>query len=466
MLMNCPYGYKVVMPDAAVLAAAGFEKVATIPAIFDSEPGYARLPSQFLMDRSLGIWDPVWRGAKPNPQPPSRTSISNYAYWLCNALEWAETRSLDLVTADYTAVLIGRYQEEMLRGIWSQSGRPLAEETVNARVQTALDYQTWAADKGHRGPFTIPTVTRTHVAGSHLNSKSHEAVAIEARKGKVKVNKRSLIFPTNPEIKAWRDRICQEPVVGATHGLMVDHVLNTAIRREELACWRVDTLPLKEADWKLVNPAQPEEHQQVVVTVEFGAKGRQFYIDDFGDKVGPRGTIHLPLWLAKRIHQYRKGERLKALRQATRGVRDRTAAQRILERSVHLYVNPRTGRRYTGADIYGFWTKGTGPEHWSPHLGRDWWACQHLWQRMQQHAALLAQLHGLGALDARHPILLSLRDTVQTVIRLEIKPQLRHASSRTTETYVQWLFDQLRVPLDVTRRWQMEDEEAALGESK
>jgi len=85
---------------------------------------------------------------------------------------------------------------------------------------------------------------------------------------------------------------------------------------------------------------------------------------------------------------------------------------------------------------------------------------------MQQHAALLEQVRGLENLDARHPILLALRDTVQTVIRLEIKPQLRHVSSRTTETYVQWLIDQLRVPLDVTRSWQLEDEATAEGNTQ
>ena len=76
------YGFKVVMPDAGALTAAGFEKVAGVPAIFDSEPGYARLPSRFLIDRALGVWDPVSRGAKPNPKRPTRVSMKNYAHWL------------------------------------------------------------------------------------------------------------------------------------------------------------------------------------------------------------------------------------------------------------------------------------------------------------------------------------------------------------------------------------------------
>ena len=294
------YGYKVVIPDAEELTSAGFGKVATIPAIFDGEPGYARLPSQFLIDRGLGVWDPRSRGSKRNPTPPSRVSMKNYADWLCNALEWAEARGVDLVKADYSNILIGRYQEEMLRGIWSERGEPLASETVNPRVQTALDYQMWAADKGHREPFLVPTVTRTYETDSHTGS-AKQTRTVTSRKGKVKVDKRTLAFPSDGEIQAWRKRIYSEPVVGAVQGLMVDHVLNTAIRREELACWRVDTLPLNEKDWRLANPNQPREHQQVIVKMEHGTKGSDLYIDDFNDKVGPSGTIHVPLWLARTI---------------------------------------------------------------------------------------------------------------------------------------------------------------------
>lgn len=316
------YGFKLVFPDVDELTQAGFAKVSNIPAIFDSDPGYARLPSRFLMDRALGVWDPSSRGSRPNPRPPSRVSIRNFGYWLCNALEWSEVRGIDLMTCDYTVVLIGRYQQEMLKGIWSASGQPLAAQTVNARVDLALEFQMWCADKSHREPFLIPTVTRSYTAGSHTKSKSHEAKTVEARKGKVKTNKNNLVFPKDEEIRLWRRRVYAKPVVGATHGLMVDHILETAIRREELACWRIDTLPIDPDDWMITNPHQPEELQQVSVSIEKGTKGREFYIDEFGDKIGPRGNIQLPLLLCRRIDEYRKKERLLALKNVTRGVRD------------------------------------------------------------------------------------------------------------------------------------------------
>lgn len=453
------YGFKLIFPDSNELIKAGFGRVAHVPVIFDSEPGYSRLPSRFLLDRALGLWDSEFRGSKPNPRPPSRVSIKNFGYWLCNALEWAEVRSIDLMTCDYTTDLVGRYQQEMLKGIWSQNGKPLAAQTVNSRVDVALEFQNWCSDKGYRGAVHIPTVTRNYAVGSHTTSKSHGPKPVEARKGKVRANKRNLAFPSTDEIRLWRKRIYEQPFVGATHGLMVDHILETAIRREELACWRVDTLPLDPKNWIIVNPQQPEAAQQVSVTLEKGTKGRQYYIDGYGDKVGPQGVILLPLSLCNRIHAYRNKDRLLALKNVTRGVRNLVKVRQLLDQSVHLYLHPKTGSRYTGDQIYQLWTKAEGPEHWSPHLGRDWWACQYLWQRMQAHANLIEQLHGITTRQTHHPLLRALKDTVLQVIQLEIMPQLRHSHSGTTEIYLQWLFNQLRVPLNLTRLWHEEDAE-------
>ena len=448
------YGFKLVMPDKNELTKAGFGKVAHIPAIFDSEPGYAVLPSRFLIDRALGVWEPKWRGARPNPSPPTRISIKNFGYWLCNVLEWAEVRGVNLVTCDYTTVLVGRYQHEMLTGIWSQGGESLAARTVNARVGIALEFQMWCADKGHRESFLIPTVTRSYLAGSHRSSKSHEIKNVDARNGKVKANKNDLVFPTDQEIGLWRNRIYSNLESGSTHGLMVDHILETAIRREELACWRVDTLPEDPDDWVITNPLQPKEKQQVSITFGSGAKGREFYIDEFGDKMGPQGNIKMPLSLCERIHKYRNNERQLALKHVTRGVRDLAKARQLRDQTVHLYLHPNTGQRYTGDQIYRMWRGVERPRHWSPHLGRDWWACQYLWQKMKEHSALIKQVHGLTNPSVDHPLLRVLRDTVLQVIQFDIQPQLRHSNSATTETYLQWLFNQLRVPLNMTRLWQ------------
>jgi integrase len=454
------YGYKVVYADPKLLAEAGYGALSHQPFLLDPEPGYARLPNQFLIDRGLGYWDPKWRGQKRNPIPPSRISMKNFARWLANALEWADARSVDLMRGDYVSDLIGRYQQEMLKGIWSADNRPLAPETVNPRVQIALEFQMWAADKGLRLPFAIPSVTTTYIAGSHDNSRSREARVVQSRKGKVKVSKRTLSFPSVEDIEAWRERVNQRPVVGATEGLIVDLILNTAIRREEAACWRLDTLPLDPKDWKIVNPDQPEESQSVVVTLMYGAKGKQYGIDEHTDKIGPEGEIHIPLWVAKCLHAYRSKERLMALKPRLKGLKP-PEARRLMEKTVHLFLHPVTGLRYTGDQIYAFWSRVQGPEHWSPHLGRDWWACRYLEERMSQHAALIEQVLKTPNISIEHPMVLALRDTAMTVIQMEIKPQLRHASSRTTEIYLHWFFAKMRVPLTMTQKWVALDAEGS-----
>lgn len=452
------YGFKVVYLDPKALVASGFGHLRYQPFIFDSGPGYARLPNRFLIDRSLGLWDPKERGRCRNPLPPSRISMRNFAAWLANALEWAEARRVNLMTADYSEDLIGWYQEEMLKGIWSADNRPLSPGTVNPRVQIALEFMLWAADKGLRKPFLVPSVTKTFVAGTHTNSRSHDRRTFESRKGKVKVNKQTLSFPSLSDIQEWRRRVSERPVVGPTEALIADLILNTAIRRQEAACWRLDTLPLDRKDWTITNPDQPEDYQSVLVTLRYGTKGKEYGIDEHGDKIGPEGTIHVPLWLACRIDQYRNQERRHALKQKLKKGRSVEAQRLLQQQAVHLFLHPRTGDRYTGDQIYAFWSRVQGPAHWSPHLGRDWWACCYLEERMKQHADLIAQILKIPNMTSNHLLLQSLRDSALSVIQFDIKPQLRHASSQTTECYLQWLFAKLRLPLTMTHKWAELDE--------
>lgn len=464
------YGYNIAYLSRKELTAAGLAHLADHPFIFDSAPGYARLPNRFLLDKALGAWPK--RGADQVKRTRavlvlSRVSMKNFARSLCNALEWAEQRGIDLMTCDYSRVLIGRYQKEMVEGIWSADNRKLSASTVNARVEIALEFQMWAQDKGLRDPFVVPTVTRTIVTGSHRNSRSHEAKEVESRLGKVKVNKRLLSFPTHEEIKGWRQRVKEYPGSGEVDVLIVDLILNTAIRREEAACWRVDTLPLDPADWKILNPSQPEEYQNVSVTLCYGTKGQQLGIDEFGDKIGPEGEIHVPLWLAKRLHKYRENERVKALMKKVKTGKTVPEQKRLMQQCVHLFLQPQTGDRYNGELIYALWSRRVpGPPHWSPHLGRDWWACTHLEERMEQHTELIKKVLATQNINPEHPLVLQLRDTAQTVVQMEIQPQLRHRSSQTTEIYLQWLFAKLRMPLSMTRQWVELGDEASSAEGR
>lgn len=431
-------GFSVFYSNPEVTTAAGFGKVARLPCIFDGRPGYHRLGSRYLIDRGLGVWDPVSRGRRPKLVPTEQT-MRNYAHWLSNFLEWAELRSVDPFTCEYGPHLHGRYQGEMLKGTWSRDGKPLSPTTINLRVQQACDYLSWLADKGHRPPFEIPVEVRTIKTGGATSSVSHLAMQVAARKGKVRKNKRRLRMPTDDQVRAWLERVRSQ--FGTTKGLMCETVLHTAMRREEVACWRTDTLPENPKDWHLSSPDAPRHEQRVLIEIQFGTKGPSYGIDH-GDKIGPRRNIWIPLDFAERLHSYRERERPKALRLFVNAGKTLADKRRRIAESVHLFLDDASGARLTSRALYNAWTSVDLPfEGWSPHLGRDWWACSVLWLELKRHE----QFASLGASVSAA----LLESTAMSIIRLQIQPQLGHARDSTTLVYLQWVSDMLGVHLPV-----------------
>lgn len=444
--MGDGFGFRVVYPTPGILSKKGFGRVAHLPFIMDARPGYHRIGNQFLIDRGLGLWDPKQRGAEQCILPPSNRSMKNYADRLVNFLEWCAIRSKDLLQVDYKIDLIQQYQSEMINGIWSRDGVGLSAKTVNVRIELAIDFLTWAADKGLRKEFLVPRVIKAYAVVMHSNSAGTQIRSVEARKGKVREDKRRIGFPKERQIFDWLQRLYQRSF---TEGLLAETILETAVRRAEAAALRVDTLPIDPNDWRIANPEMPTKYQAVLVELIFNTKGKE-YGHDHGDKIGPKGTIRVPMPLALKIHEYREKIRPKALRIAVRKGRTRMEQQRILNDTVHLFLNPISGKRFTGENIYEFWRSVERPKGWSPHLARDFWACSILWKRIQEHKLLLE-----SALERKvdDSLMQTLQLQALSIIQLEIQPQLRHVSQETTMIYLQWLSDFLGVNLNLHERW-------------
>lgn len=440
-------GFTVFYSDSEKTATAGFGKVAGLPCIFDSRPGYHRLASRYLIDRGLGKWDPVSHG-RTERQAPSDQTMRNYAHWLANFLEWADIRGVELETCQYADHVHGRYQSEMLSGIWSRDGEPLSAQTINLRVQQACDFLSWLADKGLRNPFDIPVEVVNIRTGGAQSSVSHKTMQVVARKGKVRKNKRRLRMPTDQQLALWLDRIYKER--GQTRGLMCETVLVTAMRREEVACLRVDTLPENPGDWHISSIDAPRSEQRVLVDIKFGAKGPN-YGADHGDKVGPERSIWMPLEFAERLHTYRNTLRPRALKRyvdAAKGIREKR--ERIAQ-SVHLFLDDESGERLTAKALYRCWTSVELPmSGWSPHLGRDWWACSVLWRELKRHEHLRAMGPNISAA--------LLESTALSIIRLQIQPQLGHAHDSTTMIYLQWVADMLGVNIAIRYEQDLEEQ--------
>lgn len=424
--------------------------VAHLPCIFDGRPGYHRMSSRYLVDRGLGAWSPKADGRVFRATPPTDQTMRNYAHWLANFLEWVEIRGVDLSTCDYVNHIYGRYQSEMLSGSWSCRGMALRPGTVNPRVQQACDYLTWMAEKGHRRPFEVPHTTVKVEAFSATSSIGHRLKEVQTREGKVRQDKRRLRMPTDSQVKSWLANVYRK--FGNTEGLMCETVLLTAMRREEVACLRTDTLPEEPDHWHLSNADAPRHEQQVLITIKFGTKGAS-YGYDHGDKIGPERSIWIPLDLAVRLHEYRRKLRNPALKLWIQAAPTATVKRHRIKESVHLFLKDRTGTRITGKDLYNTWTGVELPyKGWSPHLGRHWWACSILWRELNKHEKLLS----FGA----DTVAALLESTGLSIIRLLIQPQLGHAHDSTSMIYLQWAMDMIGVGLSIQYEAELDVQQA------
>lgn len=438
------YPYRVVYPTQKFLEEKGFGRVAHLPFIMDSRPGYARIANEFLIDLGLGEWNVATRGLEvASTMPPTKATMRNYAHWLANYLEYCHVRGKDPLKADYRIDLIQGYQGEMSTGSWSRDNTGLAAKTVNSRVDVACMFLQWAVDKGLREPFHIPKVRKTFGIDSRESSGARMTKTVESRRGKIRESKRRLGFPDAKKIAAWLTLVREKCPVD---GLIAELILETAIRRAEAAAWRIDTLPLDPDDWDVVNSDSPIEHQSVCVKLKYETKGHGYGFDH-DDKIGPEGDILLPMPMALKLNEYRNKVRPKALTIRLRKAKNASEAKTMRDESVHLFLDPTTGERYTGYKIYDFWTsKSTHcPRGWSPHRGRDFWACSTLWKHLEEQKALVESIIN-NKLDPSVLKILAL--DIEGFIQLTIQRQLRHVSGETTMIYLQWVSDRLGVNMN------------------
>ena len=420
--------------------AGRYPALAHVPYILDSRPGFHRLANAYLVDRALGLWHPRTQPGQPSSLIPSKQSVHNYAQWLVNFLEWADRRRVGLSTCSYAVHVQGRYQSEMLEGTWARNGRPRKPNTVNVRVHQACEFLSWMVAYGHRGPFSIPYESVRLKLGSSTSSVGHLSKEVNARKGKVRVEPRALRLPTDEQVGDWLGRVGAK--AGDTSRLMCETILLTAMRREEVVCLRTDTLPENTQDWHIANPLEPAHRQQVRLTIKFGTKGRSFGMDH-NDKIGPTRSILIPLLLAKKWDDYRRGLRNRAFKRFMEGTTGKEARRELAASSVHLFLRDGDGERFSGKRLYDDWVAADPPlDGWSPHQGRHWWACSVLWRELQRHELA----HRLGAGETAVALLES---TALSVIRLQIQPQLGHANESTTMIYLRWVMDMLGVPLSL-----------------
>jgi hypothetical protein len=176
--------------------AQKYPSLAHLPYVLDSRPGFHRMGNSYLVERGLGLWSSGSSGRNTYSKIPTKQTMHNYAQWLSNFLEWLDVRGVDAVTCSYPVHVAGRYQSEMLEGIWSYDGRKLKATTVNLRVQQACDFLTWMVDRGKRGPFGVPYETYQVKVGGATSSLGHLSREVRSRTGKARSVQGALLTPT------------------------------------------------------------------------------------------------------------------------------------------------------------------------------------------------------------------------------------------------------------------------------
>lgn len=412
-------------PDKKRLRAKGYASVCHVPVLFESDWKYHCEANRYLRERALAEWTPLMMGPRVvSKKYLTEKSLRTVANALINFLEWCERRGKYWAQLSYTQDILSGYQAQMLTGGWSVRGCALKGSTVNQRVSHACNFLLWAADRGLRKPFEI-VASETYVrTESATVAHGHRALDVQSRAGSVRQAPSSLRIPTDAEVAKWLTSVRVER--GETKALMCELVLATALRREEVVQWRVDTLPLERADWVVMG-------DYVEVVIKYGAKGAKYAGAD-GEE-GPPRKIAVPLSVAHRVHEYREFRRPKARAQFVRNAsspEERRSRQR--QRVRQLFLSDATGEPISAQVIYEAWTAASALPYkgWSPHTGRDYWSCKKLLEAMERRTRALA----LSLSKVPYGWIC---DASSDTINLVIRPQLGHVSVQTTQRYIVWV---------------------------
>jgi integrase len=415
-------------PDKRELEELGFESVAHVPCVFDGNWQYDIEASQYLRDRALP--DTFTANRSPlhlrAPRYPTIKSISTFGSAITNFLEWCEAKNLKWQELEFKDNLVDGYQSQMLSGAWSARNKGLSASTVNARVAEACRFLSWAASRNLRKPFKVDSNTRTINSNSGTSAIGHRPKLVQQRAGAVRPDPKTMRMPTDTEVAAWHRSV--EIEHGTTKALICELVQKTAIRREEAAQWRVDTLPLIREQWN-------EMGDYVTVELKYGTKGPK-HVGTGGELVGPARFITIPLELAVRIARYRDVRR-PVLR--ARYVRAASNSQEKRERMSaapkRLFLSDFHGQPVSAAAIYKAWTSVSRLPFrgWCPHQGRHYWSCKWMLDAVQKRFRLMESAKESGWTRAH------VSATAMDVLMFEIKPQLGHVSKVTSERYIAWL---------------------------
>lgn len=384
----------LVFPDANKLRELGteFATLAHVPIVVASSGQLLDEPSDYLRHRALM----VWRGGR-NIRPSANT-VRVLGYDLTTFLDWCDAvdvswknieRGQDTIPQSLTG-----YARMMSDGRWSQTGKALDRATIDRRLHTAWDFLAYAADRGWRAPIVGPTI---------------------AGYGKTMAHEKTYAIPAKTDVAAWLDRL--RGTTKPAQWLMVQMIFEGGLRREEVVRLRASDIPTPDR-------FSSDDHQHL--TIRFGTKGGR-QPDDPTHEGRPR-TIRLRTSFVERLHVHKMSIKER------QGTLSRTGSK-----APELFLNPQNGEAFSPAQLNKLFNRAapapTAP--WTPHMGRHFYACWTLLEFLAQEAILSGM--GKGALA---PAAL---EAYGKPSLLRLQTYLGHASPDTTDIYLRWASEHLRV---------------------
>ncbi|MFL9881356.1 hypothetical protein PQR63_23365 [Herbaspirillum rhizosphaerae] len=389
-----------------------------VPVIFDENWVYQRPASRYLRARARG----EAFGEDQRTRIPTKQSLETFARYLCNFLEWCAWARHPWGDVEYLDHLINGYQRHMESGIFSAEKRPLAANTINRRVDEACHFLSWAGRAGLRRHFKISARAGSMALGGM--SSNRRTVEFNSRIGKVRPNPSALRIPTEEQVARWLRGVKIEK--GLVKALMCELIIKSAIRREECAQWRIDTLPLDRNSWDVYG-------EKLTLSIEHGTKGSK-RLGELKEEIGPRRHIVIPLELAESIHHYREFLRPKIrMKYVNAAINSNERRRRLKQVENRLFLSEHTGLPLTGKQLWKDWTEVKNKPYsgWSPHLGRHYWSCHTLLKLHRERENLLAT----GCAITSDWIV----GNAQSDLLMVVQPQLGHIDVQTTNVYLRWL---------------------------
>lgn len=393
----------ILFPDPERLAEHGadFSALSHIPVVLHATGAVFSEATDYLRDRALMIWR---NGRKKSP---SAGSVRQVAYNLSNFLDWCDEMDLDwrVIERGHDAdprSLVG-YARMMADGRWADDG-PISRPTIEARLAVAVDFLSYAAaaPRRWRGAFDdAPILGYGRVAAS---------------------DKRHAI-PSKREVAVWFDRLRAE--VCPAQYLMTQLIFEGGLRREEAVAVRVGQIPSLDA----FSPG-PYQH----VGISYGTKGGRDPADP--ERKGKPRTIRLRTDFVERLYLHIQNPKERPA--AVAAFRRRRHGEKVPD---HLFLNPETGLPYSIAHPNKLFKRAlpAPTEPWTPHMGRHFYACWTLLELLQEEARLAGLRRG--------DLLPSALKSFGHSSLLRLKQYLGHVSEETTDIYLAWASEHLRINL-------------------